>query len=158
LLLTKNHLNLLFSHHYYEDNMTNIPLPATINVRMLRNGVKVDRSVAIAATETDLECEILRVGGPLPMILRRHSGAEQVTKTLESSPLLRFEQFARSKWAKGREISPSLTSAGRWTHPHQSALSDAGRVGGCRVSLIKLSECQRKGSKNRSQSALPLTT
>lgn len=73
---------------------------ATINARMLRKGVEINRFVAIAATETNLECEILRVGGLLPLILRRHSGAEQVARILEGSPLLRFEQFARSQVGK----------------------------------------------------------
>jgi aconitate hydratase len=57
---------------------------------MLRKGVESNRFVAIAATETNLECEILRVEGLLPLILRRHSGAEQVTRIFEGSALLRF--------------------------------------------------------------------
>ncbi|SDG58902.1 aconitase [Bradyrhizobium sp. Rc2d] len=53
---------------------------AAINVRILRNGAETDRFVATAAVETNLECEILRVGGLLPLILRNampRSGIER---------------------------------------------------------------------------------
>ncbi|MGY4299823.1 aconitate hydratase [Bradyrhizobium sp. i1.4.4] len=40
-----------------------------VNVRVLRNGVESDRFIASAAVETTLECEILRAGGLLPLIL-----------------------------------------------------------------------------------------
>ncbi|MGY8682225.1 aconitate hydratase AcnA [Bradyrhizobium sp. UFLA05-153] len=46
---------------------------ATIKVRLLRDGAEIVRFDAIAAVETNLECETLRVGGLLPLILRRHS-------------------------------------------------------------------------------------
>ncbi|MBR0781946.1 aconitate hydratase AcnA [Bradyrhizobium iriomotense] len=46
---------------------------AAIEVRILRDGTEIDRFTAIAAVETNLECETLRVGGLLPLILRRHS-------------------------------------------------------------------------------------
>ncbi|CCE10839.1 aconitate hydratase 1 [Bradyrhizobium sp. STM 3843] len=47
---------------------------AAINVRILRDRVEIDRFVTIAATETNLECEILRAGGLLPRILRLNLG------------------------------------------------------------------------------------
>ncbi|MGY8667542.1 aconitate hydratase AcnA [Bradyrhizobium sp. UFLA05-109] len=46
---------------------------AAVNVRILRDDAEIDRFVAVAAVETNLECETLRVGGLLPLILRRHS-------------------------------------------------------------------------------------
>ncbi|GLR85321.1 aconitate hydratase AcnA [Bradyrhizobium iriomotense] len=46
---------------------------AAVNVRILRDGAEIDRFVGTAAVETNLECETLRVGGLLPLILRRHS-------------------------------------------------------------------------------------
>jgi len=46
---------------------------APINVRIYRDGAEIDRFVTIAATETKLECEILRSGGLLPRILQSHS-------------------------------------------------------------------------------------
>lgn len=44
-----------------------------VMVRILRDGAEIDRFAAIAAIETSLECEILRVGGLLPLILNRHA-------------------------------------------------------------------------------------
>jgi aconitate hydratase len=46
---------------------------AAIGVRILRDGAEIDRFTAVAAIETNLECETLRIGGLLPLILRRHS-------------------------------------------------------------------------------------
>lgn len=40
-------------------------------VRLMRNGVQVDTFAAVAAIETNLECETLRAGGLLPLILRK---------------------------------------------------------------------------------------
>ncbi|WP_063688383.1 aconitate hydratase AcnA [Bradyrhizobium stylosanthis] len=46
---------------------------AAVAVRILRDGAEIDRFTATAAVETNLECEILRVGGLLPLILQRNS-------------------------------------------------------------------------------------
>ncbi|WGR73659.1 MULTISPECIES: aconitate hydratase AcnA [unclassified Bradyrhizobium] len=52
---------------------------AAITIRILRDDAEIDCFVAIAAVETNLECATLRVGGLLPLILRRHSGGSGVS-------------------------------------------------------------------------------
>jgi aconitate hydratase len=42
-----------------------------VDVRVMRHGGEIDGFAALAAIETRLECEILRAGGLLPLILRR---------------------------------------------------------------------------------------
>lgn len=44
---------------------------AGINVRILRGGIAIDNFTATAAIETSLECDVLRAGGLLPLILRK---------------------------------------------------------------------------------------
>jgi len=44
---------------------------ASVDVRVLRQGVELFTFASTAAIETNLECEMLRAGGILPLILRR---------------------------------------------------------------------------------------
>jgi aconitate hydratase len=44
---------------------------ANVKVRIVRDGAELDRFDARAAIETSLECDMLRAGGLLPLILRR---------------------------------------------------------------------------------------
>ncbi|MBR0825561.1 aconitate hydratase AcnA [Bradyrhizobium manausense] len=48
---------------------------APVTVRILRDGTQLDSFVAAAAIETNLECETLRIGGLLPLILQKAESA-----------------------------------------------------------------------------------
>jgi aconitate hydratase len=46
-----------------------------VTVRLLRDGAEIDRFVATMVVETNLECDTLRAGGLLPLILRQALGS-----------------------------------------------------------------------------------
>ncbi|MDH2352218.1 aconitate hydratase AcnA [Bradyrhizobium sp. SSUT112] len=48
---------------------------APVAIRIMRNGTQLDSFVATAAIETNLECETLRIGGFLPLILQKAKSA-----------------------------------------------------------------------------------
>jgi len=49
---------------------------AEMRVRIMRDGTEIDNFAATAAIETTLECDTLRAGGLLPLILHRALGSE----------------------------------------------------------------------------------
>jgi aconitate hydratase len=53
---------------------------AQVAVRILRDGTEIDGFIAAAAIETHLECEILRAGGLLPLILRKTQTETEITE------------------------------------------------------------------------------
>ncbi|QOZ44669.1 hypothetical protein XH89_15175 [Bradyrhizobium sp. CCBAU 53340] len=56
-----------------------------VSVRIRRGETEINSFQAIAAIETSLECEILRVGGLLPLILRRTLTREDWWATASST-------------------------------------------------------------------------
>jgi aconitate hydratase len=51
---------------------------AEVSVRIIRDGMEIDSFAAVAAIETNLECDTLRNGGLLPLILRRALASEKL--------------------------------------------------------------------------------